>query len=1099
MKSVLKVNLHIKSILLCVFFTVISFNISAQFYNGLQLNFGKNRIQTKDLFWSFYSFNKFDTYFYLGGQDLAVYTAKYAEKRIKELEKKLDYSLDCKIQFVIYNKLSDLKESNIGLLSEDQYNIGGITYIVGSKVILYFDGNHQNFEQQISCGITNIILNQIIFGRQLTAMVKNSTLLSLPDWYIKGLVSYFSVEWNSEIDNYVRDGILSFSYEKFNQLEGEDAVYAGHSIWKYVEEKYGKSKINEIINLTRISRNIETSFLFSLGISFKTLAREWFDYYDSKYYPPSKGLDYPGKHPILKKTKHNKVYNSVKINPDTSLIAFSTNELGKYKVWLYNYETNEYKRIMKSGHKLDEKADYSYPLLAWHPSGKLLSIIVEAKGKTFLYYYNTETEELTSMPIFNFEKILDFSYSDDGRSFIVSAVQNGQTDIFVYNIAAHSYEQITKDIYDDLNPRFIHNSNDIVFSSDRPNDTIIFYNKGNNDYYDILPENYDIYLYEYSKKNPVLKNITNTPSANEMRPEEYNNLHISYISNQNGIYNRYLSRFDSVISHIDTSTHYRYFNTNYPVTNYSRNIIEYDVNKKAGKYSEVLFHNGLYKTYFYSMDSVNTKPLVLNNNFIINTKPVNDTLKEKPDNATPDTSTIIKRKKITPVFIEETPADEKNKTDKIDINNYVFNNQPRIIIIAAKDTIHHDTSVIKNPFILPKQQNADVEYSINQLTNQIDFNYFNTSYQPFMGGKSPIFINPGINLLLKIGITDLLENYRLTGGVNLSANLKDNEYYLSYDNLKKRLDKQVVFHRQVITDANEYSIINHNTKSLYYSVKWPFSQVSSVKGTVYVKQDKATYLSIDDISLRRPDIKTIWAGFKAEYTFDNTRTKGLSLYYGTRYKFFAEYFRNVSEQNNDLTVLGFDFRNYQKIHKTFIWANRFAVSTSFGKSKLIYYMGGVDTWLFPKFNTSIRVDQTQNFVYQTLATNMRGFHQNIRNGNNFALINSELRLPLFRYLSNKPLKSDFFYNFQVIGFTDIGTAWTGLNPYSEDNSLYTQVFPGNPITVIIKNQKEPIVCGYGLGLRSRIFGYFLRADWAWGVENGVVQPPIFYLSLSLDF
>jgi len=30
-------------------------------------------------------------------------------------------------------------------------------------------------------------------------------------------------------------------------------------------------------------------------------------------------------------------------------------------------------------------------------------------------------------------------------------------------------------------------------------------------------------------------------------------------------------------------------------------------------------------------------------------------------------------------------------------------------------------------------------------------------------------------------------------------------------------------------------------------------------------------------------------------------------------------------------------------------------------------------------------------------------------------------------------------------------------------------------------------------------GYFVRADWAWGVENGIILPSVFYFSLSTDF
>jgi hypothetical protein len=78
-------------------------------------------------------------------------------------------------------------------------------------------------------------------------------------------------------------------------------------------------------------------------------------------------------------------------------------------------------------------------------------------------------------------------------------------------------------------------------------------------------------------------------------------------------------------------------------------------------------------------------------------------------------------------------------------------------------------------------------------------------------------------------------------------------------------------------------------------------------------------------------------------------------------------------------------------------------STSLGDQKLIYYLGATDGWIIPRFNDETPIDYTQNYAYQTVATNLRGFDQNIRNGNSFALINSEIRVPIFKYLLNRRL------------------------------------------------------------------------------------------------
>jgi hypothetical protein len=207
----------------------------------------------------------------------------------------------------------------------------------------------------------------------------------------------------------------------------------------------------------------------------------------------------------------------------------------------------------------------------------------------------------------------------------------------------------------------------------------------------------------------------------------------------------------------------------------------------------------------------------------------------------------------------------------------------------------------------------------------------------------------------------------------------------------------------------------------------------------------------------------------------------------------------VNNNVNNLIVVGMDFRNYQRVHRSLIWANRFAASTSVGSNKLLYYMGGVDNWLFPAYNVNTPVAFDQNYAFQTLATNMRGFDQNIRNGNSFFVFNSELRWPVFRYLFNRPIRSDFINNFQIVAFGDVGSAWTGASPWSTDNQLFTRYIYRKPLLIKVEMQKDPIVEGFGFGARTRLFGYFLRGDLAWGIEDGRILKPIFYFSLSLDF
>ena len=159
--------------------------VSAQFYNGSHMTFGKNRVQyNEERVWSQFRFKDFDFIFYQDGRKITINAAKYATTALKEISDKLSYKPENKIHFIVFNSLSEMKSSNIGLDNEILYNTGGVTNVVDNKVFLYFNGNYLNLEEQIRSGIARVILNQMIYGEQISANIKNSTLMALPEWYL---------------------------------------------------------------------------------------------------------------------------------------------------------------------------------------------------------------------------------------------------------------------------------------------------------------------------------------------------------------------------------------------------------------------------------------------------------------------------------------------------------------------------------------------------------------------------------------------------------------------------------------------------------------------------------------------------------------------------------------------------------------------------------------------------------------------------------------------------------------------------------------------------------------------------------------------------
>lgn len=1058
---------HIKLLLLIPFFCISPF-LHAQFYNGTQTTFGKNRVQHQTFKWQFYRFNHFETYFYEGGLDFAKHTAYYANERIPQMEKFLDYYLEERMQFIIFNKQADFRQSNIGLSSEENYNIGGVTRIVGSKVFIFFEGDYEKLEKQIDAGILRVLVYQRLYGGNWREVLRNSALMSLPEWYIEGLISYLAYPNDPLINSKIKDGIQRGDFKKFNRLNNEDAKVAGHAMWQFIAETYGESVISNILYMTGLSREVNDGFLYVIGLPFEELYQDWYNYFTAEFGNKLPEDELGEKAPF--KQRKNRRYQNFESSPDERYFAYSTNKLGRYKIYLYDRENEKRKKIFAAEHKLDRLQDYSYPMVDFHPSSQILSFITEDKGQVLLYHYNIEDETLDIQPIFRLDKVLSFDYKADGRQMVFSAVADGQSDLYLYTIIGNTQQRLTDDKYADLHPSFDKSGEKIYFSSNRNNDSL---NQASE--IDPFAHEKDIFVYDLNQPETPIRSVSNTPNNNELYPVDFND-QVTFIEHKGANSIRYKAEFDSAVARIDTTVHYRYFYDVEEVKDYDRNLLYQSTNKE--NVNQITYLN---KRYFLSSDNLN---------------------KDKKEGISEEVENRLKQEAIDPkqskAFITIEP---KSVEKEVDIDNYSFFGKNQVKSEATKNDPAIAESKIESAADLkfPTQRIYRLNFRPDNSVLQLNNMFITQQYQVFNGGP---YINPGVGINTKIGMVDLMENHRIYGGFRYAGSLL--EYSVHYQNLEKRLDKEYSISRRRLRNTEDISPFDTKTMQANVSLIWPFSEVTSLRGVISARNDKKIPLSSDQINIEREIRSDYWASAKLAYVFDNTRNVALNIRYGTRFKIFAEQYQLVyNETENsptDLSVFGFDFRHYQKIHREFIGVFRFAGSKSIGSNPLVYYLGGVDEWWRSDiFDRNTPIDPNMDYGFQALAANMRGFLQNVRNGNNFALINTELRLPVFSYFINRPIQSDFLRNFQIIGFGDVGTAWVGDSPFAENNPLNNEEFSTPNITVTYENINDPIVGGVGFGLRTTLLGYFVRADWGWGVENGLIaDKPLFMLSLSLD-
>jgi len=1148
---------------------------------GIQVEFGKNRVQYHDDFaeWSQYESDNFVTYWYGEGRYIGQAVVQLAEYDFQEIQNVLEHRINEKIQIIVYTDLTDVKQSNIG--SEDTFvNNAGQTKIVGNKVFVYFDGNHRNLRKQVREGIASVYLNAMLFGSNIQEIVQNAVMMNLPVWFKEGLVGYVGERWNTDLDNQLRDYILSDEFEGFELLAERDPKLAGHSLWHFIGQQYGKSQVSNLLYLTRINRSIENGFLYVLGMPYERVGLDWAVFYKDRYSVEEQRRDTLSSAPLAIKNKRNLPVTRAKISPDGRQVAYIINEIGKHQIYLYDIAKGSSDRIFKGGFRNAFQAtDYNYPIIDWNPNGQEIAILYEKRDVAYLRIHNVRTGKHTEEPLSSeYQRVYSMSYVNP-ITMVFSATVRGHSDIFLYYTNTRQTQRITNDFWDDLDATYVEidNRRGILFASNRQ-DTLLKQEKLDS----ILPiDDFDLFYYDLEDRSEELVRITNTPYANEREPMAVDTTWFSYLSDASGIYNRasgyleeYIHHYDQLIQledgseirlHVDStmsSLDSTLIDTiiiepvikkravTQPNTNYHRNILRQDNARRTNRAVQLVLENGQHQLHLFQPAPSDAISSAAETGFqqqrsaeVKKATVVEPKKKQQVPPSSRQKPTMSILTESDKVSVDTVRVDESRRdTGKVDIDNYLFQSEfddeesePTVIIVQEPENENEPEQVriitsdrqlsdvmnrpglrTKKPYefrsskIIPYRLEFRTDFVTTQLDNSLLFDGLNSFAANPDGFNLP---NPGI--LLKANFKDLFEDYEFEGGVRVPTTFNGTEYFVTFKDKKRRLDRQYAIYRrnqQFSSESLSFVPSRREVNILLgqYGVRYPLDIFRSLRATGTLRRDRVTQLATERSSLQVPTTSEQRAGLRLEYVFDNTLDVALNIKNGSRYKIYVEGVKKFNLGFTDgvafdfargaMGIVGFDARHYQRFLKHSVIALRAAGATSFGSERMIYFLGGVDNWLFNTFNNEIPIPASgEDIAFQALATNMRGFDLNIRNGSSYLLSNIELRMPIFKYFS-KRVRSQFFRNFQLVGFFDVGTAWEGNDPYSEENPLNTSVVDNSGLVSVRVNYfRDPIVAGYGAGVRAMLFGYFVRVDYAWGIETRVVQDPMFYLSIGTDF
>lgn len=1030
--------------------------------------FGKNKVQYRNFEWYFIQSKHFDVYFYPQEYYLAEFTAKAAEEAYSSISSHFHYDITSRIPLVIYDSHNDWQQTNV--VSEYlEEGVGGVTELFKNRVVVPFEGSYKLLRHVIHHELVHAVINDMYYGGSIQSIIANNITLQIPMWFNEGLAEYESLRWDVHSDMFMLDATVNEYLVPIDDLNGYFAYRGGQSVWYYIARKYGDEKIGEILSRIRTMRSVEQGFKSALGIGVKELSKRWTHDQKVMYWPEIATRKRPEDF-SKRLTDHKEIgdfYNtSPAISPQGDKIACISDRDDYMSIYLISANDGRVIKKLVDGQttKNFEELHLLTPGLTWSPDGKKVAIAVKSGASDAIFMIDVRTDKMEKIEFSNLSGVFSVTWSPDGDRLAFVGQKGPQSDIYIYDIENRSMANLTDDIFSDSDPSWSPDGNKIYFTSDRAP----YLDKRE------LSGRFRIWNHDFSRSDiysvsvgsGMIERITASDSSEETYPVAApDGKHLFYISDRSGVANLYSLDLETAVSR--------------PVTNSLNGISQFSITPDGSRLAFSAMENGGFDIFLMKAPGEH----LLEEGGVPSTVFMKQTsagqsqtqkriargvsLPARPDSSSRPDSTQVK--------------DLYGKDIQVDLSNYVFS--------SGKPAVD---SLFEAPNF---NDNFNVKDNVDSSGNFVAQKY-RVSFSPDI-----VYGNAGYNSLFGVqgstvmAFSDMLGNHQLFLLTDLVVDLKNSDYAFAYTYLPARTNYSIVgshfarFLYLVSPYTGFYDLYRFQSYGLSLSAEYPFDRFNRLEGGL-------TWMSLTRENLMdvyEPDQNRMLFVPELRYVHDNSYFGYIAPINGSRYYLSLYGTPRTGPEGISFVTGMVDYRNYVRLFGnlyTFAW--RVFAGTSMGANPQKFFIGGTDNWINIRFDGDfIPVRNAEDLQFLTPVVPMRGYNYNAKFGNNFALLNMELRFPMFGFLSAGPLP--LFQTFFGSAFMDIGSAW-GFDWY--DRYVKFQAFDrdagGNLKT-------RDLLVGTGAGVRLVILYFLVRMDIAWSYNLQRFSPPQYYFSLGYDF
>lgn len=452
---------------------VMAFSIPAPAQFG---GFGKNKVQYSDFDWKILGGEHIDLYYYPEEEEIAYLALKAAEDAYDRLSFRFNHHVFRRIPLIIYSAHQYFQQTNT-IESFIPEGVGGFTEFMKGRVVLPFNGSFEDFRHVLWHEMVHVF--QISKANQSYRIRPRGQKARMPLWWTEGLAEYFSTEWDTRGDMYVRDLVLNDRMpplERMDILAGGGIIYKlGQSVHMMLGERYGDEHFVRMYENLAMFPDFASLFEYIYGISLEDFGKWWHHQLKKKYYPDvldKEEVEIAGLIDVATHSwanMHPAVYRSPKSGKQRVVfLSARTGYLDIYSVLLEADERNRKKHI-KGGRSAQYESFHPFQTrMDANDNGKLL-FSSKFREKDALFIWDLEKND--KLKHFKFKGLVGISspaWGPDENEIVFSGLSvSGFSDIYLFDLRSERLTKLTSDRYADDYPDISPDGRYVVFSSDR--------------------------------------------------------------------------------------------------------------------------------------------------------------------------------------------------------------------------------------------------------------------------------------------------------------------------------------------------------------------------------------------------------------------------------------------------------------------------------------------------------------------------------------------------------------------------------------------------------------------------------------------------------